>query len=72
VVIETPYRNEALLQALCEALQPDTRLSVACGLTSGGGWCRTQAVASWRRELQAADRSAMPADLPAVFLWLAG
>lgn len=72
LVIETPYRNEALLQALCHALQPDTRLSVACGLTSAAGWCRTQAVGAWRRELQAAGRAPMPADLPAVFLWLAG
>ena len=72
VVIETPYRNEALLQALCQALQPETRLSVACGLTSATGWCRTQAVGAWRRELQAAGRPPMPADLPAVFLWLAG
>ena len=48
LMIETPYRNEALLQALAQHLQPDTRLSVACGLTSANGWCRTQAVAAWR------------------------
>jgi 16S rRNA (cytidine1402-2'-O)-methyltransferase len=72
LVIETPYRNESLLQALCQALQPNTRLSVACGLTSAGGWCRTQAVEAWQRELRAAARLPMPADLPAVFLWLAG
>ncbi|MGM9489004.1 SAM-dependent methyltransferase [Ideonella sp. YS5] len=72
LVIETPYRNESLLQALCQVLQPSTRLSVACGLTSVGGWCRTQAVGAWQRELQASARTPMPADLPAVFLWLAG
>jgi len=72
LVIETPYRNEALLQALCETLQPDTRLSVACGLTSAGGWCRTQTASDWRRELRTTGRTAMPGDLPAVFLWLAG
>jgi 16S rRNA (cytidine1402-2'-O)-methyltransferase len=72
LVIETPYRNESLLQALCQALQPDTRLSVACGLTSAGGWCRTQAISSWRGELQMAGRAPMPSELPAVFLWLAG
>jgi 16S rRNA (cytidine1402-2'-O)-methyltransferase len=72
LVIETPYRNETLLQALCQTLQPDTRLSVACGLTSAGGWCRTQAVGSWRGELQTAGRVPMPSEWPAVFLWLAG
>jgi len=71
LVIETPYRNEALLQALCQQLQPETRLSVACGLTSAAGWCRTLKVMAWRRELQAAGRSPMPDTLPAVFMWLA-
>lgn len=71
LVIETPYRNEALLQALSLALHPETRLSVACGLTSQSGWCRTHAVSAWRRELQTAGRSAMPDTLPAVFIWLA-
>lgn len=72
LVIETPYRNEALLQALAQQLQPNTRLSVACGLTSSTGWCRTQSVADWRQELQAAGRLPMPGTLPAVFMWLAG
>lgn len=71
LVIETPYRNEALLQSLVRWLQPATRLSVACGLTSAGGWCRTQPVSAWRRELQSTVRAPMPDTLPAVFLWLA-
>lgn len=71
LVIETPYRNEALLQALAEALRPDTSLSVACGLTSATGWCRTQAAGEWRRQLQGAGRTTMPDTLPAVFMWLA-
>jgi len=31
--IETPYRNQALLQALLQTLQPNTRLAVSSGLT---------------------------------------
>lgn len=72
LVIETPYRNEALLQALVQQLQPDTRLSVACGLTSAGGWCRTLPVSAWRKGLEHAGRAPMPDTLPAVFMWLAG
>ncbi|MEK8031835.1 SAM-dependent methyltransferase [Ideonella sp. DXS29W] len=72
LVIETPYRNEGLLKALSDALHPDTRLSVACGLTSQAGWCRTQHVSAWRRELQESERPLMPDTLPAVFMWLAG
>jgi 16S rRNA (cytidine1402-2'-O)-methyltransferase len=71
LVIETPYRNEALLQALCRQLQPATRLSVACGLTCAAGWCRTLSVEAWRGELQATGRAPMPDTLPAVFMWLA-
>ncbi|KJV30595.1 SAM-dependent methyltransferase [Aquitalea magnusonii] len=33
VFIETPYRNNALLQQLRETLAPSTRLAVACDLT---------------------------------------
>src|SRR5205085_6039564 len=33
LIIETPYRNEALLAGLLAALQPATRVSVSCGLT---------------------------------------
>ncbi len=33
LLIETPYRNAALLAALLTHLQPATRLSVSCGLT---------------------------------------
>lgn len=66
IVIETPYRNAALLRALLLALQPDTRLSVSCGLTLEQGWSRMRRVADWRR-----DPVEMPADVPAVFCWLA-
>lgn len=33
--IETPYRNVAVLQAALQALRPDTRLAVMCGMTLG-------------------------------------
>lgn len=71
IVIETPYRNGTLLAALAQQLQGNTRLSVACGLTSPGGWCRTLSVEAWRRELQSPGWLAMPDKLPAVFMWLA-
>lgn len=66
MLIETPYRNAALLAALLDALAPDTRLAVACALTLPQGWVRSARVERWRRE-----PLAMPADLPAVFLLLA-
>lgn len=67
IAIETPYRNTAVMQALLETLQPQTRLSVASGLTLPCGWNRSAAVASWRVQAPAA----LSADIPAVFAWLA-
>ncbi len=66
IAIETPYRNEALLQALLAQLQGSTRLSVACGLSLSGGWSHSAAVADWRKRLTRFDER-----LPAVFSWLA-
>ena len=66
LMIETPYRNEALMAALLAALQPATRVSVSCGLTLPGGRSRTASVAQWRA---AAVR--LPADVPVVFALLA-
>lgn len=66
IVIETPYRNDALLQALLRQLAPDTRLSVSIALTLPDGWCRTATVQAWRRDPPRLDRRR-----PAVFLFLA-
>lgn len=66
LLIETPYRNGAMLAALLEGLGADTRLSVSCGLTLPNGWTRTDQVSCWReRPVQMPDR------VPAVFAFLA-
>ncbi len=66
VLIETPYRNGALLQALLQTLQAQTLLAVSCAVTSGQEWTRSASVADWRRQ-----PSALPNDQPAMFSWLA-
>lgn len=66
IAIETPYRNQALFEALLAALQPSSRLAISAGLTLPGGFSRTQTVAIWRKQgLKLSDR------LPAVFCWMA-
>ena len=67
IAIETPYRNDALLAALLDHLQPGTRLSVASGLTLPGGRCETRTVQAWR----SAKTAPLGGRLPAVFSWLA-
>ncbi len=66
LLIETPYRNEALRQSLLAALRPGTRLSISVGLTLPGGWTRTATVADWKRHA-----TALPDRIPAVFALLA-
>jgi 16S rRNA (cytidine1402-2'-O)-methyltransferase len=67
IAIETPYRNDALLAALQQHLQPATQLAVACGLTLPGMRCESRSVAQWR----AAAAEPLGGRLPAVFSWLA-
>lgn len=67
IVIETPYRNAALLQALLGHLQPATRLSVSCGLGLPGQQTHSALVRDWRREPLPASR--LPLSLPAVFVF---
>lgn len=66
LVIETPYRNPALFDALLRDLAPTTRLSVSCGLTLPQGWTRTDSIQAWRRQ-----PLVVPTDVPAVFAFLA-
>lgn len=67
LLIETPYRNAALLRALLDTLDADTRLSVSCGLSLPEGWTRSQRIADWRPR-----PPTMPDRVPAVFAFLAG
>jgi 16S rRNA (cytidine1402-2'-O)-methyltransferase len=66
LVIETPYRNTALLAALLDVLAAGTRVSVSCGLTLPEGWTRTDTVAGWRT-----GTTRLPDRIPAVFCLLA-
>jgi 16S rRNA (cytidine1402-2'-O)-methyltransferase len=65
IFIETPYRNEALLQALLECCDPASRLCVAADLSLPSEEIATRTVAQWRRARTAVGRR------PAVFLLLA-
>jgi len=62
--IETPYRNAALLQALVQTLQHNTRLAVARGLTLATAHVRSETVKAWRTK---APGAATDERLPAVF-----
>lgn len=60
--IETPYRNTALLQALLQTLQPNTRLAVCSGLTLSSATTLSSSVKRWKQLVQPLHN-----DTPAVF-----
>jgi 16S rRNA (cytidine1402-2'-O)-methyltransferase len=60
--IETPYRNEAIWQALLQALKPATRIAVASGLTLPTARCRMANVSAWKQQ-----SAPITNDIPAVF-----
>lgn len=62
IFIETPYRNQKMLEALLASCDPDTRLCVAGALTLPGQTIRSATVAEWKRLGRDPSRE------PAVFL----
>jgi 16S rRNA (cytidine1402-2'-O)-methyltransferase len=48
--IETPYRNQAMQQALLQTLQHNTRLATANGLTLESATCYSDLVKNWKHK----------------------
>lgn len=63
IFIETPYRNEALLQSLLSTLKPSSRLAVCCGLTLPAQTVYSGTLLEWRKR-----SPSLPLALPTVFL----
>lgn len=49
IMIETPYRNRALFDALLRHLRNDTQLCVASALTAQHEWIRTHSISRWKQ-----------------------
>ncbi|MBX2845688.1 MAG: SAM-dependent methyltransferase [Saprospiraceae bacterium] len=48
IFMETPYRNQQMLEALVNHLQPNTLLCVAADLTGPAEFVKTQPIKSWK------------------------
>ena len=48
--IETPYRNNKLLEDLLQILQPTTYLCIACDITLPSEYIKTKTVNEWKKE----------------------
>ncbi len=62
IFIETPYRNDAMLQAVLAECSPQTLLCVATDITQSGEQIMTRSIADWRRNIPELDKR------PSVFL----
>lgn len=67
IFIETPYRNNALLQDVLQTLQPQTKLCIAVDITAATESIITKTVAGWKKETAPQLHKR-----PAIFLLYAG
>ena len=49
IFIETPYRNDALMEDLLRCCAPQTRVCIACNITMPDEMILTRSVAQWRQ-----------------------
>lgn len=68
--IETPYRNDAMLQGLCQTLKPHTRLCVATDLTLSSEKIITLTIKEWKNLIKSAHKPDLHKH-PTLFLFLA-
>ena len=50
IFIETPYRNNQLLETLLKTCKPSTKLCIAAELTSPNEFVKTRTIAEWKKE----------------------
>ena len=62
IFMETPYRNEALVQDILSTCRPETKLTIAADLTGERELIATKPVAKWKGRLPGLHK------IPAVFL----
>ena len=66
IFIETPYRNNQLLETILKTCRPGTRLCIAAELTSAREFIKTKTIGNWRKECPDLHKK------PVIFLLLAG
>lgn len=60
--IETPYRNNQLMEVLLKTCQPSTQLCIAVDITGEKEWIKTKTIVEWKKEMPALHKQ------PAIFL----
>jgi len=60
--IETPFRNNQMLDELLKSCKPATKLCIACNLTAANELVQTKIIADWRKQVPDLHKQ------PAIFL----
>jgi 16S rRNA (cytidine1402-2'-O)-methyltransferase len=66
IFIETPYRNNQLLETLLKTCRPSTKLCIAAELTGPNEYIKTKTIADWKKEKTDFHKK------PVIFLLYAG
>ena len=66
IFIETPYRNNQMIESLQKTCKPSTQLCIAVDITGKNEWIKTRAVAEWQKNKTDIHKR------PAIFLIYAG
>lgn len=66
IFIETPYRNNQLIETLLKTCKPATKLCIAAELTGPNEFIKTKTVAEWKKEKTGFHKK------PVIFLLYAG
>ncbi|HWZ15923.1 MAG TPA: SAM-dependent methyltransferase [Mucilaginibacter sp.] len=62
IFIETPFRNNPMLEEILKTAHPKTRLCIACDLTSATEFVQTKTIAEWQKRIPELHKR------PAIFL----
>jgi len=66
IFIETPYRNNQIIEAILKTCKPDTKLCIAAELTSKEEFIKTKPIEVWKKEKIDMHKK------PVIFLLMAG
>lgn len=62
IFIETPYRNNQLVDSFLNCCRPDTKLCIGLNLTSINEWVKTMTITDWKK-----NKPTLPKE-PAIFI----
>lgn len=65
IFIETPYRNNQMIESLLKTCKPSTKVCIAADITGKNEWIKTRLISGWQKESINIHKR------PAIFLLLA-